>query len=115
MGFSRLFNTVPGIFLSKRTENKKAKNEQPKQTQAITETMATTAIHEQRAANANAASITAAKPVAHGAVPLRIECCCALKNRLLYMASNVFVKIIFSSSSGWVKINTCTYQIHVSF
>ena len=33
----------------------------------------------------NAASITAAKPVAHGAVPHRIECCGAFKNRLLVM------------------------------
>ena len=31
----------------------------------------------------HAASITAAKPVAHGAVPHRMECCCTLKNRLL--------------------------------
>jgi len=31
----------------------------------------------------NADSIAAAKPVAHGAVPHRIECCCTFKNRLL--------------------------------
>ena len=30
----------------------------------------------------NAASVTAAKPVAHEAVPHRIECCCTFKNRL---------------------------------
>ena len=31
----------------------------------------------------NAVSVTEAEPVAHGAVPHRIECCCTFKNRLL--------------------------------
>ena len=38
----------------------------------------------------NAASITAAKPVAHGAVPHRIECCCTFKNRLLQQVMMLF-------------------------
>ena len=38
----------------------------------------------------NTASITSVEPVAHGAVPRRIECCCTLKNRLLQQVMVLF-------------------------
>ena len=41
----------------------------------------------------NAASIIAAKPVALGSVPHRIECCCTLKNRLLSQMMTLFAQL----------------------
>ena len=38
----------------------------------------------------NAASIASAEPVAHGAVPRRIECCCKFKNRPLKQVMVLF-------------------------
>ena len=38
----------------------------------------------------NAASITSVEPVAHGAVPRRIECCCKFKNRPLKQVMVLF-------------------------
>ena len=68
---------------SNQNLKQKTKQEQPKQAQARTETMAARQPDE-RAENtsnwplmpANAPSITAVNHVAHGAVPHRVECCC---------------------------------------
>ena len=88
--------------VSSKPKSKKPKNEQPKQAQARTDTMAATTAtvapsprqvddREKKNTNnmslmpVNAASITSVEPVAHGAVPRRIEvpvhskivCCCS--------------------------------------
>ena len=48
----------------------------------------------------NAVSIAEAEPVAHGAVPHRIECCCTFKNRLLYVASDLCLNSTSTLSSA---------------
>ena len=50
---------------------------------------------------ANAASITAAKPVVHGAVPHRIECCCTFKTRLLLFEQHPHFVQRRSHASGY--------------
>ena len=59
----------------------------------------------------NAASVTAAEPVAHGAVPHRIECCCTFKNRLLCQVMILFEQhayFVQRRSRAWTYRRPCS-------
>ena len=63
----------------------------------------------------NTASITAAEPVAHGAVPHRIDCCCIYKNCLLQQVITLFEQHPYfvqrrSRASGYRRLAAAEYN-----